>query len=79
LKRTGKRKILFPSCPAKGFAVSGETFGKRTHGLCAMTCQIEGRRSVWSSRMTQGSLWLFSVAQGLGVLTLNVALRVLVS
>jgi hypothetical protein len=29
--------------------------------------------------MTQGSLWLFSVAQGLGMLTLNVALRVLVS
>ena len=29
--------------------------------------------------MTQGSLWLFSVAQGLAMLTLNVALRVLVS
>jgi len=29
--------------------------------------------------MSQGSLWLFSVAQGLGILALNVALRVLVS
>jgi hypothetical protein len=29
--------------------------------------------------MTQGSLWLFSVAQGLGMLALNVALRVMVS
>jgi hypothetical protein len=29
--------------------------------------------------MTQGSLWLFSVAQGLGILALNVALRVMVS
>jgi hypothetical protein len=29
--------------------------------------------------MTQGSLWLFAVAQGLGMLALNVALRVLVS
>lgn len=29
--------------------------------------------------MSQGSLWLFAVAQGLGILTLNVALRVLVS
>ena len=29
--------------------------------------------------MSQGSLWLFAVAQGLGTLALNVALRVLVS
>jgi hypothetical protein len=29
--------------------------------------------------MSQGSLWLFAVAQGLGILALNVALRVLVS
>ena len=29
--------------------------------------------------MTQGSLWLFAVAQGLGMLALNVTLRVLVS
>ena len=29
--------------------------------------------------MSQGSLWLFAVAQGLGMLALNVALRVLVS
>lgn len=29
--------------------------------------------------MTKGSLWLFSVAQGLGMLALNVGLRVLVS
>ena len=29
--------------------------------------------------MTQGSLWLFAVAQGLGMLALNVGLRVLVS
>jgi hypothetical protein len=30
-------------------------------------------------RMSQGSLWLYALAQGLGVLALNVALRVLVS
>lgn len=29
--------------------------------------------------MSQGTLWLFSVAQGLGMLALNVGLRVLVS
>lgn len=64
---------------AKGFAVRRETFGKPAHGFCAMSGQIDGRRSIGSSRMTQGSLWLFSIAQGLGMLTLNVALRVLVS
>jgi hypothetical protein len=29
--------------------------------------------------MSQGSLWLYAVAQGLGILAINVALRVLVS
>jgi hypothetical protein len=29
--------------------------------------------------MSQGQLWLYAIAQGLGVLALNVALRVLVS
>jgi hypothetical protein len=29
--------------------------------------------------MSQGSLWFYAIAQGLGVLALNVALRVLVS
>ena len=29
--------------------------------------------------MTQGSLWLFSAAQGLGMLALDIGLRVLVS
>jgi hypothetical protein len=29
--------------------------------------------------MSQATLWLYAVAQGLGVLALNVALRVLVS
>jgi hypothetical protein len=42
-----------------------------------MTCQIEdtGRETL----MSQGSLWLYALAQGLGVLALNIALRVLVS
>jgi hypothetical protein len=31
------------------------------------------------NRMSQGSLWLYALAQGLGILALNVALRVLVS
>jgi len=31
------------------------------------------------NRMSQGLIWLYAVAQGLGVLALNVALRVLVS
>jgi hypothetical protein len=31
------------------------------------------------NRMSQGSLWLYALAQGLGVLALNIALRVLVS
>jgi hypothetical protein len=59
--------------------VQGKTFRKPAHGFCAMSCHIEGRRSIGSLRMTQGSLWLFSVAQGLGMVALNVALRVLVS
>ncbi len=29
--------------------------------------------------MSQGLIWLYAIAQGLGVLALNVALRVLVS
>jgi hypothetical protein len=29
--------------------------------------------------MSQGSLWLYALAQGLGVIVLNIALRVLVS
>jgi hypothetical protein len=29
--------------------------------------------------MSQGSLWLYALAQGLGVLFLNIALRVMVS
>jgi hypothetical protein len=29
--------------------------------------------------MSQGSLWLYALAQGVGVLALNIALRVLVS
>jgi hypothetical protein len=31
------------------------------------------------NRMSQGSLWLYALAQGLGVLALNIALRALVS
>jgi hypothetical protein len=29
--------------------------------------------------MSQGSLWLYALAQGLGVIVLNIGLRVLVS
>ena len=43
-----------------------------------MSGQIEQDRS-GAPRMSPSSLWLFSVAQGLGILALNVALRVLVS
>ena len=77
-KKTQKRKILFLSSPAKGFAVRGKTFRKPAHGFCAMSCQIEGR-SIGSSRMTQGPLWLFSAAQGLAMLVLNIGPRELVS
>jgi len=60
---------------AKGFAVRGKTFRKPAHGFCAMSCQIERRRSIGSSRLTQGPLWLFSAAHGLGMLALNIGLR----
>jgi hypothetical protein len=43
-----------------------------------MSCQIE-RRPVGRPSMSQGLIWFYAVAQGLGVLALNVALRVLVS
>jgi hypothetical protein len=78
-KRAEKRNILPRSTPAKGFAVSAKTFGKPAHRFHAKNRQIEGPSSIGSSRMTQGSLWLFSVTQGLGVLALNVAMRALVS
>lgn len=42
-----------------------------------MSCQI-GRTGRENS-MSQNLLWLYAVAQGLGVLALNVGLRVLVS
>ena len=43
-----------------------------------MSCQIHGDRS-GDPLMSQASLWLYALAQGLGVLALNIALRVLVS
>lgn len=42
-----------------------------------MSCQIE--RIGRENSMSQNLLWLYAVAQGLGVLALNVTLRVLVS
>jgi hypothetical protein len=42
-----------------------------------MSCQIDETGP--ENRMSQASLWLYAVAQGLAVLVLNVALRVLVS
>ena len=42
-----------------------------------MSCQIDETGP--ENRMSQGSLWLYALAQGLGVLVLNIALRVLVS
>src|SRR6185436_6664193 len=78
-KKAERRKISCIPPGAKGFAVSPKTFGKPAPGGCAMSGQIEEGRPIGSPRMSQGSLWLFSVAQGLGILALNVALRVLVS
>jgi len=55
-----------------------KTFGKPAYGGCAKSSQIEAR-TVRRFRMSQSTIWLYAVAQGVGVLALNVALRVLVS
>src|SRR5690349_3639764 len=50
VRKTEKRKILFPRRLEKGFAVRRRTFRKPAHGFCAMSCQIERTRSIGSSR-----------------------------
>jgi hypothetical protein len=78
VEKAEKRKISCRAGGTEGFAGLAKTFRKPAYGGYAMSCQIEGR-SVGSNRMSQGLIWLYAVAQGLGVLALNVALRVLVS
>ena len=76
--KTRKAKFSLSAAGAAGFAELAKTFGKPAYGGYAMSCQIE-RRPVGRPSMSQGLIWFYAVAQGLGVLALNVALRVLVS
>jgi hypothetical protein len=78
MEKARKTKISCPPGQTAGFAELAKTFGKPAYGGYAMSCQIE-RRPVGRPSMSQGLIWFYAVAQGLGVLALNVALRVLVS
>jgi len=78
MEKAGKTKISLVASRTAGFAELAKTFGKPACGGYAMTCQIK-TRPVGRPSMSQSLIWLYAVAQGLGVLALNVALRVLVS
>jgi hypothetical protein len=78
VEKAGERKFSLPWAWAAGFAEFAKTFGKPASGGYAMSCQIK-TRPVGRPSMSQSLIWLTAIAQGLGVLALNVALRVLVS
>ena len=78
MEKARKTKISLLPVRTAGFAEFTKTFGKPAYGGYAKSCQIK-TRPVGRPSMSQSLIWLYAVAQGLGVLALNVALRVLVS
>ena len=77
-EKGGKEKNFL--CPATGKRICRIGQNLRQTRLWRTCDESPDRKETGrENRMSQGSLWLYALAQGLGVLALNVALRVLVS
>ena len=75
----GRKAKIFPTGRLdKRICRVGENLRKTR--LWRMCDELPDRRKTGrETSMSQGLIWLYAIAQGLGVLALNVALRVLVS
>jgi hypothetical protein len=75
----GRKAKIFPTARL-GSRICQVRENLRKTRLWRICDELPDRRKTGrETSMSQGLIWLYAVAQGLGVLALNVALRVLVS